>query len=366
LAEDGSGGGICFDYGSTAVINCTITGNIADYYGGGISCRFSSPTIIGCTISNNVAYGRGGGIDSGLSEPNISNCVITGNYAPVGGGINCYYTGITNVVNCTIVANSVDYIGGAVYCQYEGEANIINSILWANIQQLGLEYEGSMSVEYCNVQGGKTDVYDPCGLLVWGTGNTDIDPCFVTFEPDGNPNLWDFHLISSDGRWNSTFYKVDLIKDGIINLMDFARLASMWMQEGILAEDLDNNGAVDTDDLGLLAQYYLVNRFEGGWISDEMASPCIDAGDPNSDWSDEPWPNGKRINMGAYGGTNQASKNGNLADFDVDGAVDLSDLMEFSSEWLDYQGGIVNLDLTGCVDFQDFAILAENWLWQRE
>jgi hypothetical protein len=44
-------------------------------------------------------------------------------------------------------------------------------------------------------------------------------------------------------------------------------------------------------------------------------------GDPSSDWSDESWPNGKRINMGAYDGTIQASKNGNLADFDIDGSV---------------------------------------------
>jgi parallel beta-helix repeat protein len=33
----------------------------------------------------------------------------------------------------------------------------------------------------------------------------------------------------------------------------------------------------------------------------QCASPCIDAGDPNSDYSQEPNPNGGRINMGAYG-----------------------------------------------------------------
>ena len=34
----------------------------------------------------------------------------------------------------------------------------------------------------------------------------------------------------------------------------------------------------------------------------------IDAGDPNSPVGKEPEPNGGRINMGAYGGTSQASK----------------------------------------------------------
>lgn len=43
------------------------------------------------------------------------------------------------------------------------------------------------------------------------------------------------------------------------------------------------------------------------WILDRVTSPCIDGGDPNADPSDEPMPNGGRINMGAYGGTVQAS-----------------------------------------------------------
>ncbi len=43
------------------------------------------------------------------------------------------------------------------------------------------------------------------------------------------------------------------------------------------------------------------------WVLDKVTSPCIDAGDPNADPADEPVPNGGRINMGAYGGTEQAS-----------------------------------------------------------
>jgi parallel beta-helix repeat protein len=311
-AVDGSGGGICLDYGSATIINCTITGNIADYYGGGIGLRFSSPVIIGCTISGNTAILEGGGIDSGASEPNIINSIISDNNAPLGGGINCYYPGATNVVNCTIVANSAEYAGGAVYCWSQGSAIIKNSILWANSAidgtQLGLEEQGTASVAYSDVQYGQTAVYDPCSLLVWGEGNIDIDPCFASFNPEGDPNLLDFHLQSSYGRWNSTFYKIDFNQDGIITLFEFARLAGVWMEEGDMPEDLDYSGIVDWTDLELFAQYYLANSIEDGWISDESTSPCIDAGDPNSDWTAEPWPNGERINMGAYGGTNQASK----------------------------------------------------------
>lgn len=44
------------------------------------------------------------------------------------------------------------------------------------------------------------------------------------------------------------------------------------------------------------------------WVSDTVTSPCINAGNPLSDYSKEPTPNGNRINMGAYGNTSEASK----------------------------------------------------------
>jgi len=42
--------------------------------------------------------------------------------------------------------------------------------------------------------------------------------------------------------------------------------------------------------------------------SDTQSSPCIDAGDPADDEGAETQPNGGRINMGAYGGTAEASR----------------------------------------------------------
>jgi hypothetical protein len=38
----------------------------------------------------------------------------------------------------------------------------------------------------------------------------------------------------------------------------------------------------------------------------QCASPCIDAGDPNDNYFDEPEPNGYRIDIGAYGNTSEA------------------------------------------------------------
>lgn len=45
----------------------------------------------------------------------------------------------------------------------------------------------------------------------------------------------------------------------------------------------------------------------GQWVFDEVTSPCIDAGDPTMDPSEEKMPNGGQINAGAYGGTPYAS-----------------------------------------------------------
>lgn len=308
-----SGGGICLDYSNATVINCTIIDNTSDYFGGGIGCYSSSPLIIGCNISGNIAGNEGGGIDNGQSDLNIVNSVIINNNAPLGGGINCYYSGTTNLANCAIVANSSTNIGGAVYCWFGGSATIENSILWANSadndgMQIGLMDNGQASVTYCDVQGGQTGVFDPCEHLVWGQGNIDANPYFASFDPNGDPNVWDFHLQSAYGRWNQNSQT---------------------------------------------------------WLTDSNTSPCIDAGDPNSDWSSEPWPNGKRINMEAYGGTAQASKNGNPADFNINNSVNFVDFAQIAHQWLLGQTCIEDLNNDGDVNFADISIFVENWLWEK-
>jgi len=71
----------------------------------------------------------------------------------------------------------------------------------------------------------------------------------------------------------------------------------------------------ETGDLHLKSQAGWYAAIDGlppenpvAWYADEVSSPCIDAGNPSSDCSQEPTPNGSRVNMGAYGNTEQASK----------------------------------------------------------
>ncbi len=58
-------------------------------------------------------------------------------------------------------------------------------------------------------------------------------------------------------------------------------------------------------------------------------SPCIDAGDPESDFSLEPQPNGGRVNVGAYGNTAEATIRS--ADTDVDGLPDDWEIFHFGN-----------------------------------
>lgn len=47
---------------------------------------------------------------------------------------------------------------------------------------------------------------------------------------------------------------------------------------------------------------------KGTFVNDSVSSPAIDKADPAASVGSEPAPNGGRANLGAYGGTNQASK----------------------------------------------------------
>jgi len=308
---ENSGGGLHCHFSDPKISNCTITGNRAGFYGGGVSCFYSNPELVGCIINSNNVPLEGGGLDLVLSSVTFLNCIITDNTATSSGGVNCYSPSEVTLVNCTLTRNRATDTGGALFCRDGTSVTIRNSILWANEaasdQQVAVDAISSVSISYSDIENSWSE----------GTGNIDADPCFASFDPNGDPNMWDFHLQSAYGRWTSA---------------------------SSVESDPNNHS----------------------WVSDSNTSLCIDVGDPNSDWSDEAWPNGKRINMGAYGGTNQASMNGNPADFNIDRSVNFADFVEFSDKWSAEQSCIYDLLTDGMVDFADLRIFAENWLWQRE
>jgi predicted outer membrane repeat protein len=235
-----------------------------------------------------------------------------------GGGMYNYNSSPA-LINCTFSRNSADSLGGAMYCSNSSPA-INNCTFTANAA--GTDGGGT----YCFNSSNPTltnsiiwanlpdQIYGPCLVtfscvqdLTTGMANINTDPCFA------DPCNADYHLKSEFGRW-------------------------------------DPNSS--------------------SWVTDTVTSPCIDAADPNSEWTAELWPHGKRINMGAYGNTAQASMSpstaGNIADFNGDGIVNGTDLDYYYNHWL-FEGGLLpaNLDGIGRIDYFDYAIFANEWLWQE-
>lgn len=337
---DSAGGGIfCWSSGSPTITHCNITGNFA-LLGGGICCNDSSNAGISyCTISGNTGAAWGGGIVFANGTPSISHSTITGNWANRGGGIYCMDDGpkITHctITRCTISGNraviisDIGGIGGGISCDGWSDTTISNCIFWSNSAPTGpeiaLEFDCNLTVSYTKVQGEQADAYVEGGCtLNWGIGNTNADPCFADpgyWDPNGTPadandDFWvngDYHLKSQAGRW-------------------------------------DPNSK--------------------SWVNDPVTSPCIDLGNPGCPLRDEPNDaNNVRINMGAYGGTTEASKTpagwSLLADLTNDGTVDFKDFAWQAKDWLhseSEQQGDLNRD--GTVDVRDLALFVEHWLEQ--
>jgi parallel beta-helix repeat protein len=222
---------------------------------------------------------------SGEGEDSVvDGFTITGGYSVDGGGIYCESSSPT-ITNNTITANTAIGHGGGIRCYYSSPT-ITNNTITANTAQRstgGAIYcsdNSSPTITNCILWGNGDDLY-ACSATYSciqdgdaGEGNISSDPLFA--DPDNG----DYHLKSEFGRWHPG--------------------------------------------LGL-------------FVLDTETSPCIDAGDPASDYSNETRRNGVRINMGAYGNTAEASKSGQLdGDLNNDCVVNILDLIHVRNRLGDY------------------------------
>ncbi len=247
--------------------------DLVDLMGGGILCCSggdlwstyapSSPTIDHCTIANNSAAYGGGILCTDDSEAAITHCRIVDNSTDTyGGGIWVYYA-YAEISHC-VIAHNAAHMGGGI-ANYFGSPSITNNTIVHN-RPNGLELDYTMGwYWYADPVPVINNILWENEMYVWdevdpeeydirfndiqggrgGEGNFDLDPCFA--DSPGR----DYHLRSAAGRWDSQ-----------------------------AAE----------------------------WAIDAISSPCIDAGNPTSPVGDEAEPHGNRVNIGAYGGTAQASK----------------------------------------------------------
>jgi hypothetical protein len=224
----------------------------------------SSPTIDHCTISHCYALFGGGICCIDASKAIISNNVIADNTAGSYGGALFIYNEASPSITNNVIAYNTAYIGGGIY-NYAAIPAIVNNTI-AHNRGAGMYLDSSyyyfFGTQNCSIENNivwENEIYmeDYVGLDEYtiryndiqggwtGQGNIDADPLFAD-----SANR-DYHLKSQAGRWDPK---------------------------------------------------------TGSWVIDSVTSPCIDAGDPTSAVGSEAAPNGGRIDMGAYGGTAQASK----------------------------------------------------------
>jgi hypothetical protein len=209
-----------------------------------------------CVLRGLTVAGSGIGIACAEASPTISQCVIAGNG---GAGIKPQDESNPTIVNCVVARN-----GDAGIELRQPSRRIQSRAMITNctvVDNAGYGIWGgaatvSNSIVRLNtvqIEGNMVTVtYSDVQDGYTGEGNLDVDPLFADVDSG------DYHLRSTGGRWEPSS---------------------------------------DT------------------WASDDVTSPCVDTGDPSSDVGDEPHPNGDRINMGAYGGTREASKTETFVSF---------------------------------------------------
>ncbi len=290
-----SGGGMYNQQGNPMLIRCTFELNAADDYDGdswaaGLMNYLGTVRLTDCVFADNRTVQWGGGL-ANKGDATLERCRFVGNFARIYGGAIYNEEGLLTLKNCLLEQNSSGWYPGGGIINF-GCCEVTNCTFVRNSNYaLVHSGEGAMVCNSIFCDGGKeiTGLYEPIEVEVaysdvqggWpGQGNIDVDPCFA------DVNNGDYHLKSQAGRWDAN---------------------------------------------------------EGQWTKDDVTSPCIDAGDPNTPIGLEPFPNGGIINMGAYGSTREASK---------------SYFGEPACETI--VAGDINGDCK--VDFKDFSVMAFHWL----
>lgn len=348
ISPEDCGGGMYSFAGSPTVINCTFKENYALSMGGGMFNREgSSPVINKCRFIGNKSDDDGGGIRNYLNcHPTITDCTFIGNIAfEDGGGINNRKNSNAIITDCAFIGNIAASGGGAANrvgrAVATGEAKFINCIFTGNI----------------STEGGGMRNNDPSPIVTNCTFSNNIGSGMRN-DPGSNPTVkYCIFWGNTDGSFSGSSTPT----------VTYSNVEGGFAGAGNINTDpLFVDEANDNYHLKSQAGRWCSNS--QCWIQDSVTSPCVDTNDPNSPWTEELWPHGKSINMGAYGGTPEASMSlsdaGNIANLnnDVNDVVNIDDFALFVERWC-FEGCLIAEDLNrnGAIDIADFAIFAENW-----
>jgi hypothetical protein len=317
--------------------------------GAGIYCEFSSPSIVDCVIKQCTTE-LGGGIGVVNGSPTIIDCVVedcqAGGVGPAesggrGAGIGLIRGSDVTILHSRIDGNSGYYnsLGAGVYCwrsrAFFANCDISNNSAQGDVQGGGAFCGGSsayIQFENCVISNNTAEIGG--GLCAGSSGDSAVERVIITNCTMAHNSLSGGESASSTGGGihsvssnitirNSIFWH----NDGVPVMLIDPALSSPVLYSCIEG-GYPGQGNIDCDPLFASSggsDYHLrsvFGRYEprsNRWVTDDYDySPCIDAGDPQDPVGAEPLPNGKRINMGAYGGTAEASKGADAWIFHVD------------------------------------------------
>ncbi len=349
------GGGIYNESGSPTLTNCTFTVNSA-ITGGGMSNESGSPRLTNCTFAANWAM-SGGGISNGPGSPKLTKCKFVGNNSSWhGGGI--YNADSISVMSCIFIGNT-SQCGGGMYNEYYIPSSVlINCIFVGNSVKAGgggiFNGLSDLILMNCTFVGNSAEDRG---------GGFYIPPLPIPSVSSSSTAYDGYSILKNCIFWDNLPEQIVNLGSGIS--VEYSNIQGGWRGFGNINEDpcfVDKaNG-----DYHLKSQAGRWDPNSQSWGKDDVTSPCIDAGNPGCPVGDEPESNGNRRNMGAYGGTAEASKSPpywrSIADMTNDWIVDSSDLKVFVDYWLRTGECIPgDFDRNQFVDSNDFAIFGGQW-----
>ncbi|MCK4886132.1 MAG: right-handed parallel beta-helix repeat-containing protein [Planctomycetes bacterium] len=273
---------------NSSIISCTAKDTIGQH---GIFIEYSTVVIDDCNSSNNDDCG----ISAYYSNVTVSNSLISLNNKEPG----IYnYKGVLSVDNCLICNNE----SSGVYC-VEGDTEIINSTIDYNYNGISTSSVGAYPIKVLNtVISNQTSK----GIYFYNSHEKDISNCIITKNSIGIKSRID---PTQNG-------KIGTVRNSIIwgNDSNFVDIEDADITYCCIGNNDGTYEGLGNFNIDPLFQYPDSNDYHL-----DSNSLCIDAGEPWADYSNEPSPNGGRINIGLYGNTSEATT---TTDADNDGICD--------------------------------------------
>lgn len=337
----GYGGALSFWSGRNVTIkNSTFKECHSQYGSGAIGGLRTFLSIYNCDFINNTTGGDGGAL--GLSRGSIylwmsdsvriSKCNFVNNSSSIGGAISGGSHARIYIDNTTFLDNSTSGRGGAIVVNGIETMTIEKSIFSNNESTLegGAVYswDSPLDVQYTTFYDNLTNVKAGPAIYLGGARILHMDNSICFASNPSDPKSFPYFGIASDSIAivkHSCLYNDSIPGDG-----------------NIYVNPLFNDPA--NNDFHLKSQGGRYNPVTQTWIYDEVTSPCIDGGDSMSPIGNELFPNGGIVNMGAYGGTVEASKSyfGTepceiiiAGDINGDCVINLLDFSILSLHWLE-------------------------------